>query len=99
MNNWRFLKFEKRKIQWRKNGGVGDEQKNLLFSSQNALAVAQNVRSKHGLCQNLRENCTVLMVPCWVPYDHYKGRYSNSKTNVKLSSISDRTLYIFSGYT
>ena len=43
MNNWRFLKFEKRKIQWRKNGGVGDEQKNLLLSSQNALAVAQNV--------------------------------------------------------
>ena len=86
--------MKKEKYSGAKMGGVGDEQKNLLLSSQNALAVAQNVRFKHGICQNLRENCTVLMVPCWVPYDHYKGRYSNSKTNVKLSSISDRTLYL-----
>ena len=45
-------------------GGVEYARKNFLPGSQAALARVQNVRSRHGICQNLLETCTFLMVPC-----------------------------------
>ena len=60
-------------------GGASTRKSNLLPSSQAALARVQNVRSRHGIRQNLPETCTFLMVPCWVWYDHYRGRYRQLK--------------------
>ena len=60
-------------------GGVEYARKNFLPRSQAALARVQNVRSRHGIRQNLPETCTFLMVLCWVWYDHYRGRYSQLK--------------------
>ena len=31
------------------------------------------------ICEKFCENCTVLMVPCFVLYDHYRGKKSNSE--------------------
>ena len=60
-------------------GGSSTRKSNLLPSSQAALARVQNVRSGHGIRQNIRKICTFLMVPCWVWYDHYRGRYRQLK--------------------
>ena len=75
-------------------GGVGNTKKNLLAGGQTALAAVQYVRLNLWICQNLCENCTVLLVPYLVPYDHFWGRYSNSKKVVKRSLNIGRTLYI-----
>ena len=57
---------------WPKNEA---RETNLLPCGQTALATVWNVRSGHGIHQNLRETYTLLMVPCWVRYDNYRGRY------------------------
>ena len=75
INTWELLKLKK-KIPWCKYGG---SMKNLLPSSQAALARVQNVWSRHGIRQNLCETCTFLMVPCWVWCNHYRGRYRQSR--------------------
>ena len=87
--------MEKKNIQWRKTGGVGNTKKNLPAGGQTALAAVQYVRLNFLIRQNVRENCTVLLVPCLVPYDHFWGRYSNSKKVVKRSLNIGRTLYLW----
>ena len=61
-----------KKPKWPKNEA---RETNLLPCGQTALATVWNVRSGHGIHQNLRETYTLLMVPCWVRYDNYRGRY------------------------
>ena len=63
-------------------------QKKFLPGSQAGLARAQNVRSRHGIRQNLPETCMFLMVPYWVWYDHYRGRYRQ----LEKSGFTMRTL-------
>ena len=88
------LKIGEKKYSVAQNGGSRQHKKKLLAGGQTALAAVQYVRSNLWIRQNVRENCTVLLVPCLVPYDHFWGRYSNSKKVDKRSLKSGRTLYI-----
>ena len=62
-----------------KNSQIDDAQGKFSKKFQTALATVQIVRLTHGIRQNLLETCTFLMVPCWVWYDHYRGRYMHFK--------------------
>ena len=62
------------------NSQIDDAQGKFSKKFQTALGTVQNVRSTHGIHQILLETCTFLMVPCWVWYDHYRGRYRHYKS-------------------
>ena len=62
-----------------KNSQIDDAQGKFSKKFQTALATVQNVRLTHGIRQILLETCMFLMVPCWVWYDHYRGRYRHFK--------------------